>query len=251
MLKRLSSKRSLLFWVKALLTVTVLMSVTACGSLGGGSKEKPTAAPSETVLATQQLEASPTAHVLAGTPVLASTGASTPEAAQQTSTQSVSTPASLQPNPGNSVSVVATPHAANGIPTVVTAQRSGATPSGVASSTPAGVSTPVSGSTPGVAGTPANAASPVAALTVTSCEPDAVPQFTGNNPDFVVKEDLNFRSGPGADCVTIADMLSPGVQLTVVSDPVVREGETTRWVQVNVDGQIGWVALEYIEPVKQ
>ena len=63
-----------------------------------------------------------------------------------------------------------------------------------------------------------------------------------------MKEDLNFRVGPGSDCDAIGEPLSQGIHITVVSDPVVREGDPERWVQVNIDGQIGWVALDFIEP---
>lgn len=87
-------------------------------------------------------------------------------------------------------------------------------------------------------------------MTVASCEPPQVPPFTGTNPNYVVMEDLNFRVGPGSDCDVIGDPLSQGVRLTVTSNPVVREDSPDRWVQVNVDGQIGWVAEEFIEPVK-
>lgn len=66
----------------------------------------------------------------------------------------------------------------------------------------------------------------------------------------MVTEDLNFRVGPGSDCDAIGDPLAQGAHLTVISDPVAREGDPARWVQVNVDGQIGWVAQEFIEPYK-
>lgn len=89
---------------------------------------------------------------------------------------------------------------------------------------------------------------PDAAL-VDSCTPAEVPNFAGGSDDFVVVENLFFRTGPGTDCELIEDSaLQAGTELMVTSDTVVREGQNTEWVRVNVDGQEGWVAAEFIEP---
>ncbi|HEU0164676.1 MAG TPA: SH3 domain-containing protein [Thermomicrobiales bacterium] len=115
-------------------------------------------------------------------------------------------------------------------------------------SPPAGGATPTS-ATP-VASPEASPASgtPAASTVVTSCDPDVIPPFTGDSPDYVTSSDLNFRAGPGSDCDLIGDPLAEGVALTVLSDPVTRQGEDGQWVQVNVDGQLGWVSSDYIEP---
>lgn len=87
------------------------------------------------------------------------------------------------------------------------------------------------------------------AVTVTSCEPENVPEFTGGSDAFVVVENVNFRSGPGTDCSLVGeDVLESGLEITVTSDPVVREGDDSEWVRVEVGGEEGWVATEFIEP---
>lgn len=86
---------------------------------------------------------------------------------------------------------------------------------------------------------------------VDSCDVAEAPQFSGNNDNWVVTEDLNFRSGPGSDCDSVLDdPLIAGTAVTVLSDPVVRsdDADGVLWVQVEVDGDIGWVAADFIEP---
>lgn len=227
--------------MRAVAAVGLLISVTACGSLGGSSKETPPP-PTATVWATQQSEASATA---AATPESFPTMESTPvtvasPVASATATVTAASPAA-SPAATVTATLAVTPAGATpNVQSVLTDILAGM-PSTSAATPVAGASTPSQMATP-------SASTPVAALTVTSCEPNEVPQFTGTKPDYVVKEDVNFRVGPGSDCDVIGDPLSQGVRLTVISDPVVREGDPARWVKVNVDGQIGWVALEFIEP---
>lgn len=84
---------------------------------------------------------------------------------------------------------------------------------------------------------------------VDSCDPDTVPEFSGDTDAYVVAENLNFRTGPGVDCDPIGEsVLASGTGLTVTSDPVIRDGDGTEWVRVEVEGQEGWVAIEFIEP---
>lgn len=86
---------------------------------------------------------------------------------------------------------------------------------------------------------------------MTSCTPDSIPPFTGDSPNYVVKEQgLNFRAGPGTDCDTLGDPLASGTAVTVLSDPVIRKGETTEWVEIEVNGQDGWVAANFISPAQ-
>lgn len=87
------------------------------------------------------------------------------------------------------------------------------------------------------------------ATLVDSCTPAEVPEFGGAADAFVVAENLFFRTGPGTDCDLIEEgALQAGTELLVTSDTVVRQGQNTEWVRVNVDGQEGWVAAEFIEP---
>ena len=85
---------------------------------------------------------------------------------------------------------------------------------------------------------------------VDSCSPDAIPPFEGDNPNFVTTVDLNFREGPGEDCDQIGDPLGAGRDVVVLSEPVTREGEDQEWIQVEVDGETGWVAAQFIEPAE-
>lgn len=88
---------------------------------------------------------------------------------------------------------------------------------------------------------------------VESCDVVEAPPFTGDDPNFVAAEELNFRAGPGSECETLVDVpLEAGASLTVLSDPVVRSDDPDEitWVQVDVDGEIGWVATEFIEPAE-
>lgn len=210
--------------IKVIAVAGLMISVTACGSLGGDSKETPPA-PTATVRATQDPGASPTVESNASTAVPLTTAESSPAYIASPAASPAATDPSATPLNETLVTSI--------IEVVVSAVAVPGTP--VVVSTPA-LSTPVA------AGTPS------AALTVTSCEPNDVPQFTGNGAEYVVKEDLNFRVGPGSDCDAIGNLLVAGTQVTVISDPVVREGDTTQWVQVSIDGEIGWVSLEYISP---
>lgn len=84
-----------------------------------------------------------------------------------------------------------------------------------------------------------------------SCTPNTIPPFTGNSPDYVVQaQGLNFRAGPGTDCDALGDPLDSGTAVTVLSDPVLRKGDTTEWVKVEVNGQDGWVAASFIAPAQ-
>ncbi|MGI8485871.1 MAG: hypothetical protein ACR2OU_16630, partial [Thermomicrobiales bacterium] len=213
---------------------------TACGSLGGSSKETPPP-PTATVEATQRAEIPATAIA---TPASISTTESSPVPVVAAS-PTIPIPVASPEVPVAVASAAASPAAAV---IATSAATAGATPNvpSVLASILAGAPSS-NGATPAAGASP-SAATPVAAMTVANCEPPEVPPFTGNNSDYVVTADLNFRVGPGSDCDAIGDPLSQGVHLTVVSDPVVREDDPERWVQVNIDGQVGWVASEFIEP---
>lgn len=222
-------------WTKVFATIVLTLTLAACGSLGGSDNksENPTA----TVSTLTETTAVPTTESMPSTPefstpTLATAVAGTPVsvASPVSGGMSEATPQSTNEAASLSSSGAATPAEAVSSPVPrVAATEPAATPE---------TATPAAGGTP-------------AAATVDSCEPDNVPEFSGSNPDYVViEDDLNFRPGPGTDCDPVIDVLSVGVQVTVLSDPVVRANDdSTVWVQVDVDGDVGWVALEFLEPV--
>lgn len=230
MVKHAMSRRRPILMRGAIILLLSLM-VAGCGALGGGD-EKSTPTP----------EPQPTATL----PAFPGSPAASPAAQQQTP------PANID---------LSSPTGAAASPAVV-ASTPVATPAvttGTIPATPAGA--PASDGTTGApqeAGTPAPQATPAAStptaapVTVTSCQPDNVPAFSGDSPAYVVLEDLNFRAGPGSDCDLIGTgPLGAGVGVTVTSDPVVREGEEgLEWVRIEVDGVTGWVAAEFIEPAE-
>lgn len=88
--------------------------------------------------------------------------------------------------------------------------------------------------------------------TVESCQVDEIPPYTGDQPVQVTTEDVNFRSGPGTDCDLVFDEpLGVGAVAEVLSDPVTREGEPEfTWVAINIDGTVGWIVSDFLEPVE-
>ena len=148
-----------------------------------------------------------------------------------------------QGTPAASQSGPATPDAGPGVGTPASA------------ATPSGDATPVtdasSEATPGEDGQATPEEAGEAASVVDSCEPNEIPAFEGDDPDFVVTADLNFRQGPGQDCDPIGEgPLAEGSSVVALSEPVTREGEDQQWVQVEVDGEPGWVAAEFLEPAE-
>lgn len=85
---------------------------------------------------------------------------------------------------------------------------------------------------------------------VTSCTPESIPPFGGEQASFLTATDVNFRTGPGADCDVIGDgPIGANIPVTVLSAPVVREDDDQfEWVQVQILEQTGWVVLEVLEP---
>lgn len=120
----------------------------------------------------------------------------------------------------------------------------------VQSATPASsTSTPAPSASPEAASTP-DAGGPLPV--VTSCDVQDVPPFTGDVTVYTLTVDLNFRTGPGADCDMIGDgPLGEFSVVEVVGGPVEREGdESGEWVQVAVGDQVGWLALDFLEPAE-
>jgi hypothetical protein len=135
----------------------------------------------------------------------------------------------------------------------------GATPEASSAGEPTPTANAISGSdgTSGATDLPAASASPAAspagtgAVKVDSCDVVDAPPFSGGDENQQVTEELNFRVGPGADCDPAFDApLEVGTDVVVLSDPVVRSDldDGTEWIQVEVDGETGWVAAEFVEP---
>jgi hypothetical protein len=214
-------------WLKGASIGLLVMALAGCGSIGGGSS-KPTAVPTATVWPTVAVQNVPTASPFPATPVVQSSPIAT-----QVGLLTTPLPGSPVASPAGSASPVAAV-----VPTTAATIR---TP-------PVGASTPRAATAVASPAASPTAATPAASTVVTSCNPDVIPPFTGKSPDYVTTVDLHFRAGPGSDCDTIGDVLVGGTSLTVLSDPVTRKGEDGQWVQVNVDGQLGWVSSDYIEP---
>lgn len=103
---------------------------------------------------------------------------------------------------------------------------------------------PAAGGTPG--------ATAPRATVATSCDMPSYPAYTGDAAAQVTTSDVNFRSGPGADCEAIGEPLASGVSAQLLSDPVTREGDDQyQWVAVSIDGTDGWLATEYLEPAPE
>ncbi len=109
----------------------------------------------------------------------------------------------------------------------------------------------IPGATPGAPTDATPRGDGVPDATVEDCDPEEIPPFEGDDPNFVTTVDVNFREGPGQDCDRIGDApLGQGREVLVLSEPVTRDGEDQEWVQVEIDGETGWVAAEFIEPVE-
>lgn len=90
----------------------------------------------------------------------------------------------------------------------------------------------------------------VATLTVQGCEVPDVPTFSGETPEQVLTAEVNFRSGPGVECDPLLDApLGEGQAVTVIGGPVTQGTDDSEWVQIEVDGQQGWITTEFVEPV--
>lgn len=172
------------------------------------------------------------------------------EATQAPSTPLVvSTPAGQQQQANTPV---ATPTA-----TETPATQAPSTPSDA----PAGITgdgtggTGVGQGTQDVAATPAASpaaspvATPVATLTVRGCEVQDVPPFRGDTNQYVLTADVNFRAGPGATCdLAQNEPIGEGQTVTVVGGPVTQAEDDSVWLQVEVNGQTGWMSEEFLEP---
>lgn len=100
-----------------------------------------------------------------------------------------------------------------------------------------------------VAATPA--ASPVAQLSIEGCDVPDVPTYSGPNTEVTLTSDVNFRSGPGTDCDPLTDApLGEGQTVTVTGGPVTQTADNSEWIEVEVNGQKGWISTEFVEPAE-
>jgi hypothetical protein len=145
------------------------------------------------------------------------------------------------------------------LPGTPASSTAGATPEVSSEREPTPAANAISGSdgTSGATNLPAASASPEASpaagdvVQVDSCDVVDAPQYSGDDENQQVTEELNFRVGPGADCDPAFDApLEVATDVVVLSDPVVRSDldDGTEWIQVEVDGETGWVAAEFVEP---
>ena len=231
--------RTLTRAVRGVLAISlVALALAGCG--GGGDEDDGTATSAvESTAATVGesptpavvTQSSPTEDETQGTAVAASPGAATPTPAIVVSAPPVTIPT---PRPSE-----ASPVAANvpATPVVATASiLTGDGTGGPMADTGVPVGTPAAGGTP-VAGS----------VTVDSCDVAELPEYTGSNAEQVTTGVVNFRSGPGTECPVISE-LDAGVPVEVLSNPVEQAGEDIVWVAVSVDGEEGWLAIDFLEP---
>jgi hypothetical protein len=163
-------------------------------------------------------------------------------------TATTSTTINLEASPSVATSPIAAGSPASR-PSAATPATAGQT--GAPAATPGATTTGTGATAPGTKPTKAatKAATSNEPPVVTTCSPDSIPPFTGKKADYKVSVDgLNFRAGPGTNCDTLGDPLAVDTPVKVISDPVIRKGEKAKWVEIEVNGQDGWVAEEYIKP---
>ncbi|MBA2470239.1 MAG: hypothetical protein H0V37_12610 [Chloroflexia bacterium] len=88
-------------------------------------------------------------------------------------------------------------------------------------------------------------------LSVSSCEPESIPPYTGGQVIYLTNSDVNFRTGPGADCDAIGDgPIGINIPVLLLSGPVVRTDidDQFEWVQVQIGSETGWVVLDVLDP---
>jgi len=266
-------------WTRFVVILLLGLVLTACGADDGGDEPEATSAPggAQPTVAVEDVgtpeaapddgaESTPTNTDMSDVPADVAEAAEdatpnpatavaggTPEVSPVMSTGEDATPSARLAVGGNATPVSgvagATPGASGDQEAqtdagpVVGDGTTGATVDATARATPA-----VAGASP--AASP-SAATPAAALTVTSCEVPDVPPFTGDQTVFALTTDVNFRTGPGADCdMALETPLGAFQQVEVIGGPVIRQDDRSEWVQVDVQGTQGWVSFEFLAPVE-
>ncbi|MCA9832511.1 MAG: hypothetical protein KC435_01055 [Thermomicrobiales bacterium] len=234
--------------------LSVCLMLAACG---GSDSSDPT--PTATTASQNAVETQAPQPTLppVTTPEVVATDAVTPTSVVSTS---VATPTGTESTVATPVGVSAASPVAESTETPDTEGSTVATPmvQGVTSDNP-GDGTGGSGMTErdqsddeeatAVAATPA--ASPVAQLSVEGCEVPDVPIYSGTNTEVTLTSDVNFRSGPGTDCDPLSDEpLGEGQTVTVTGGPVTQAADGSEWIEVEVNGQKGWISTEFVEPAE-
>ncbi len=258
--------------------IVALLAMTACGPLGDDDTDS---------TATAEVISQPTSPELETTTETPAGDGVTPDSGVATPGVFAATPADAQATPNEPFDVIAGTPVSEEAPgvdlsTPVTSAgdtgfvgsdgTSGATPdieggdTGVqtpppdeepssenASGTPSGdpffvpeVATPAAGATPD--SIPLAELEPIA---VTGCDPGTIPPYSGAQVNFLTNADVNFRTGPGADCETIGDgPIGTNIPVTVLGGPVIREDADDQfiWVQAQILDETGWVVIEVLDP---
>jgi hypothetical protein len=198
--------------------------------------ESPTASESDEPVSDM---ATPTASGItgAGTPASATpepiTTFTTPEVEEAAATPDVASEATPDVGPATEADEITGDGTTGAVPDLTS------TPAATGLATPATDSTP--SATPGT-----STAEP---LSVSGCDVENVPPYTGEQSSFVVSVDVNFRVGPGTDCeLAIGEPIGEFQVVEVIGGPVIREDDGSEWVQIEVLGTQGWVAFEFLEP---
>lgn len=89
------------------------------------------------------------------------------------------------------------------------------------------------------------AAEPTTVVVADCEEPDPLPERTGRQNRLVAEEGLRLRAGPGTSCDEILS-LSLDTPVRVVSGVVESENDDNAWVKVELEGEEGWVAVEFL-----
>ncbi len=268
----------LLRWVSL---IVAMLALTACGPLGdddddptataeviaqptSSELEISTATPASEDVTSEQRVATPALN--ASTPVV--DGAAVPQATpDQPFTVVAGTPvAGGAPDEGPGTPDVSSSGSDSDSAFAGSDGTSGATPDLGGGDTP--VDEPGSGGDPGATptddpvlvtdvATPEGGATPTSGdlsdlqpVVVAGCDPGSIPPYTGEQVNFLTNADVNFRTGPGADCDTIGEgPIGTNIPVTVLGGPVVREDDDQFvWVQVEILDQTGWVVLDVLEP---
>ncbi len=219
---------------------TVQTDATSETSLASSPASGDAEVPANTDMSTIDTQASPAATAVSATPTTGlDAGTGTPSLEPATpvaSTDEATTPSDASTPATGADGMPAAPPVGDGTTGAMTAGTPAATPATPGASP---VASPVVQATPG---TP---------LTVTGCDVPNVPAFTGDVTRFSLTTDVNFRTGPSADCDLALDQPIGAFQVVeVIGGPVIQQDDGAEWVQIRVLDTEGWVAFEFLEPVE-
>lgn len=219
---------------------TVQTEATSETSLVSSPATDDSEIPANTDMSTIAMQESPAATAIFATP----TGGSAMEAGTPTSEPATPVAAMSEATPASSGSTPAA--GTDGMPA---APPVGDGTTGAATSATPAATTATPAASP--VASPAVQATPETPMTVTGCDVANVPPFAGDVTQFSLTTDVNFRTGPSADCPLALDQPIGAFQVVeVVGGPVIQQDDGTEWVQIRVLDTEGWVAFEFLEPVE-